>query len=106
MEKPKPPNHLRDPGRAYWQAVTGEFALEDHHLAILQTACEALDRAAEAREVIEKVGVLIVPKGGGMARANPATRIEKDSMLLFLRAQAALGLDVEQAAPVGRPPGR
>jgi P27 family predicted phage terminase small subunit len=106
MEKREPPKHLHDSGREYWQAVTGLFVLEDHHYAILQTACEALDRAAEARKEIERLGVLIVPESGGMARANPATRTEKDSMVLFLRAQQALGLDLDEPGPVGRPPGR
>jgi len=106
MAERKPPKHLNATGRAYWRAVLRSYGLEEHHIAILTTACEALDRAAQAREVIEKVGVLIAPKGGGMVRQNPAVRVEKDAQLVFLRAQKELGLDLEPAGPVGRPPGR
>ena len=105
-EKPIPPAHLRETGTAYWCAVVGTYELEDHHLAILATAAEALDRAAEAREVIEKSGVLLLPKSGGMVRLNPAVRVERDAQMVFLRAQKELGLDLEPPGPVGRPPGR
>lgn len=106
MTERKPPKHLDTVGRAYWRAVLRSYALEEHHIAILVTACEALDRAAQAREVIQKVGILIAPKSGGMVRQNPAIRVEKDAQLVFLRAQKELGLDLEPAGPVGRPPGR
>ena len=105
MPERKPPKHLDAAGRAYWRAVLRSYELEDHHIAILATACEALDRAAQAREVIQKVGILIAPKSGGIVRQNPAIRVEKDAQLVFLRAQKELGLDIEQAGPMGRPPG-
>ena len=106
MDDPKKheiPKHLAADGRSFWVAVADIFDLDDHHFAILAVAAESLDRAAEARAAIKKYGVLITPKGGGMARQNPATRVEKDALTMFLRAHSALGLDVETPGQVGRP---
>ena len=77
MAERKPPKHLRAAGRAYWRAVLRTYALEEHHIAILTTACDALDRAAQAREVVERVGIIVAPRTGAMVRRNPAVRVER-----------------------------
>lgn len=97
----KPPKHLGPEGRSYWRAVERRFALEEHHYAVLQAACEAKDRAAEARELIASQGMLIGGDGGRMARANPLLRVERDAWTAFLRAEKQLGLDVDAPSEFG-----
>ena len=55
--KPPPsPKHLSSEARSLWRSVLADYRLEPHHLAILQAACEALDRAAgltQERELLD-----------------------------------------------------
>ena len=86
--------------RRFWKRVTGEYDLESDARLILKTACEAYDRAAQARQLISTDGILL-----GMRR-HPAIDVEAQSQGLFLRAMRQLGLDIEPSGPVGRPAGK
>lgn len=99
---PSAPRHLTASARAFWRSVVGEYELEVHHLAILQAACEARDRLAEARAAIERDGPYVEGRFG--MKAHPALAIERDSRTAMLRALRELGLDLE--APISRPPTR
>ena len=94
------PAHLSQEMRKFWRRVTEEYELERDALLILKTACEAQDRAQQAREIIAKEG-LILDK-----RRHPAIDVEAQSQSLFLRAMRQLGLDISGPGPVGRPAGR
>jgi hypothetical protein len=50
----KTPAHLRPDTRAWWQSVHQDYDLEEHHSRLLTMACEAWDRACQAREIIAK----------------------------------------------------
>jgi P27 family predicted phage terminase small subunit len=95
-----PPAHLSIEMRRFWKRVTGEYDLESDARLILKTACEAYDRAAQARQLISTDGILL-----GMRR-HPAIDVEAQSQGLFLRAMRQLGLDIEPSGPVGRPAGK
>ncbi len=47
----------------------------------------------------------MVPDRFGQLKQNPATIIERDAKMAMLRALRALGLDIVQPGPVGRPVG-
>jgi phage terminase small subunit len=81
----------------------GEFVLESHHLHLLVLACEALDRAAQAREAIAEHGPVFVDRYG-QPRARPEVQIERDSRIAFARLLRELALDVEGPSESPRPP--
>jgi phage terminase small subunit len=100
---PRAPGHLRDAGKALWKTVLRDFDLEPHHLAILASACEAADRARDARMRVDQDGAIVDGRYG--PRAHPGIAIERDARIGMLRAIRELGLDLE--APVAaRPPTR
>ncbi|MFN7315261.1 MAG: P27 family phage terminase small subunit [Phycisphaerae bacterium] len=80
-----------------------EFDLESHHLHLLAMACEALDRAAAAREAIAEHGPVFTDRYG-QPRARPEVQIERDSRIAFARLLRELGLDVEGPVESPRPP--
>ena len=86
--------------KRFWRRAVSEFELESDALLILRTACEAWDRAQQARVAIAKDGLTV------NNRRNPCIDIEAQSQSLFLRAMRQLGLDIEPTGPVGRPVGR
>ena len=59
-----PPKHLSAAMRSWWQSVTKSFALEPHHLLLLERACCAWDRAEQAREILARDGLTHVFGGG------------------------------------------
>ena len=68
------------------------YELAEHHSRLLTMACEAWDRACEAREILAKDGIVI---GGREAavRPHPCIAIERDSRTAFARLIAQLNLD-------------
>ncbi len=94
------PQHLSVEMKRFWRRAVSEFELESDALLILRTACEAWDRAQQARVAIAKDGLTV------NNRRNPCIDIEAQSQSLFLRAMRQLGLDIEPTGPVGRPVGR
>lgn len=86
--------------RQFWARVVDEYELESDALLILRTACEAWDRAQQARKAIQADGLIL------NGRRHPGVDIEAASQNLFLRAMRQLGLDIVGPGPIGRPPGR
>lgn len=97
------PAHLSADARAFHDATLETFELEPHHLKLLVLACEALDRAGEARDVIRAHGV-VVPTADGSLKTNPACAVERDSRLAFARLCRELDLDGDPAFRDARPP--
>ena len=86
------PAHISDGGKALWRAVVPDRVLSPGRVALLQEALSALDRADQARVILEKEGLTVVTESTGMVRAHPLIRVEKDSRQLFIRAWDILGL--------------
>jgi phage terminase small subunit len=74
--------------------VHTNWRLEEHHSRLLTMACEAWDRACQAREILAKDGILLGGRQGG-ARPHPAVAIERDARIAFARLVAQLNLDGE-----------
>jgi hypothetical protein len=101
-----PPRPLGEHGMALWRSVTSQYAIEDAAgIEILQTACQALDRAEALKAQIDADGPVVRTKTG--LRDNPLLKHETASRSLCIRTLARLGLDLEplHAGP-GRPGGR
>jgi P27 family predicted phage terminase small subunit len=98
----KPPAHLSEEAREWWQSVTRDFDLEPHHLKLLQAACEAWDRMTLARQAVAKDG-LTFTDSRGVIKAHPAVSIERDARTAFARLVRELDLDAGALAE-RRPP--
>ncbi|MEQ1955316.1 P27 family phage terminase small subunit [Mesorhizobium yinganensis] len=100
---PNPPSHLSDAAKKWWRTVTEEYQLEPHHELLLKLAAEALDRAEQARAIIEQDGVTVLDDRKNV-RAHPAVAIEKDARTGFARLLRELDLDFEGGRSDRRPP--
>ncbi|MDN4982305.1 P27 family phage terminase small subunit [Bradyrhizobium sp. WYCCWR 13022] len=100
---PKAPPHLTDPTRLWWRSVVREYALEPHHLRLLQAACECWDRLQQSRELLARDGLVVEGREGGV-RPHPAVAIERDSRISFARLVRELDLDTEPAPSVRTAP--
>jgi len=100
----KAPAHLTAETGAWWLHVHGDFDLEPHHSRLLTLAAEAWDRCGQAREIIDRDGLVVVTADGGL-KQHPAVSIERDSRLAFARLLRELDLDAATPPERARPPG-
>ena len=95
MAKRQAPRHLRTATGKWWRSVVKEWELEEHHVRLLTLACEAWDRAEEARKTVETEGMIFKDRFG-QPKEHPAVGVERDSRISFARLLRELDLD---AAP-------
>ena len=100
----EPPDHLSPKASAWWSEVTRDYALEPHHLHLLQAACEAMDRMAQARAELAAHGSLTFADKNGAIKAHPAEAIERNARIGFARLVRELDLDAGATAETKRPP--
>lgn len=94
---PQPPKYLSAEARAWWRSVVEEYELTDTDLRLVRLAAEALDRAEQARQVLQRKGLTYAdPKRG--PRMRPEVVIEKDSRAAFAKLIRQLGLDTHEPA--------
>lgn len=91
---PAPPEHLRTGTRDWWRSVVAAYELEQHHLRLLQLACEAWDRAEQAREQLATDGVVYLDRFGA-PRKHPSVGIEEQARLAFAKLVRELDLEGE-----------
>jgi len=97
-ELPPPPGHLSEAMQTWWRQVMADYALDAHHLRLLECACDSWDTMTRAREEVRAEG-LTVPGPGGSRRRHPAVTIENDSRIAFARLLRELDLDCEPPPP-------
>src|SRR5689334_5701530 len=88
---PAPPDHLSDRAADLWREIVEEYVLVPHQLELLRRACEAADRADEARQLLEAEGLTITDRYG-QVKPHPAANIERDSRLAEARLLRELAL--------------
>ena len=98
---PQPPKHLTAQARQFWRSVCALFDLEEHNLDLLETACVQLQRASQARAIIDKEGMVIADRFE-QPKPHPAVELERQAAMAFVRIGRELGLSVE--ASDSRPP--
>lgn len=101
---PAPPRGLRGKAKTFWQKVCRDFVLEPHHYDVLEQACWSLQRAEEAREIVNTEGQFYRNEKTGALLRHPAVATEEKARAMFLRGLRELGLDI--AADEARPPAR
>lgn len=103
-KRAKVPEHLRPETKKWWRSVVRDYSLEEHHLRLLTAAAECWDRLCQARELLNKDGLVVEGREGGM-RPHPAVNIERDCRVGFARLIRELDLDVDPPGSGGtRPP--
>jgi|SRR6516162_286746 P27 family predicted phage terminase small subunit len=91
---PPPPAHLSAPAREWWETTINRYELQPHHLKLLELCLQAWDRWEQAREQIERDGLTVPGREGGM-RPHPCVGIERDARLAVARLVRELDLDAE-----------
>lgn len=99
----QPPAHLRSATKLFWRWVTAQYELEPPHTNLLTLAYEALDRCAEAREILAREG-LTVKDDRGNPRPHPLLSAERASQVAHARLMREIGLDATGNANSPRPP--
>jgi hypothetical protein len=92
------PTHLKTAGRRLWEAATSDFLIDAPGLELLRLAAEALDRADEAREAIERDGPYQRDRFDNVM-PHPALGVERDSRLAAARLIRQLGLTDPPSLP-------
>jgi P27 family predicted phage terminase small subunit len=98
MTLPPPPAHLSPSAARWWAATVAAYVLHEHHLRLLQLTCEAWDRAQAAREQLDRDGLTVAGREGGI-RPHPCIAIERDARLAVARLVRELDLDTEPPVP-------
>jgi P27 family predicted phage terminase small subunit len=93
LDLPAPPAHLSEPTQQWWRAIVHDYEFGPHHLRLLEAACGAWDRMEQARETLQREGLMVETKQG--RRAHPCVNIERDARIGFARLVRELDLDTE-----------
>ena len=85
------PKDLGKHGKSLWKSTMKGSRASEHDLALLETACQLLDRIHDCRERLLKEGLTV--KGRyGQPIAHPLVEIERVSMAEFRACVKLLGL--------------
>jgi P27 family predicted phage terminase small subunit len=96
-----PPKHLKLETKRWYASVIEQYQIEPHHEKLLTLACEAWDRATQAREAIAIHGIYFTDRFGA-PRKHPAVSVEESARIAFARLTRELDLDC--GAPATPPP--
>ncbi len=100
MRTKKAPAGLDAAGRVLWAAVTRDYELSAHELAILTEAARTVDLLTRLEaEVIEHGAVVESPQG---RRANPAAVEARQQRITLARLLAALRIPLDDSASSNR----
>lgn len=90
--------------KRFWYDCQKSLDFSVDGMEVLRVACQSLNRYLEAKEAIDKIGI-IYKAPNGMVKKNPACEVEKHSRQGFLQAVKMLGIDPgnEQKRGPGRP---
>jgi phage terminase small subunit len=92
---PAPPGHLSEPQKRLWTELVERFDFDIHELKLLRAACEALDRANQARRAIRKHGLTYESRYGAPV-ARPEIKIESQANRLASTLIRQLGIPTEE----------
>lgn len=104
MGRRQAPQHLSKRSGRFYRSIVNDYALEPHHEELLRRACEAMDRADEARDILAEEGLTVVDRYG-QTKPHPAVNIERDARIHVARMLRELDLEGEPD-PDPRPPRR
>jgi phage terminase small subunit len=89
--------------KRFWDRTLSVYAIEDeHHLALLRSACEQLSRAEQCRKVVEKQGLTFTDRYK-QPKPHPLLAEERSCLNAFRLLTRELGLDTESTPEVRGP---
>jgi P27 family predicted phage terminase small subunit len=92
------PAHLSPEAKTLWAALMNDYDISDSAgRALLRVACEAFERAEQARAAIKRTGAVCKDRFG-QPRASPWVNIERDARAQMVAALRALRLAPEEAS--------
>lgn len=102
-EIPAPPQHLSERSARLWSEVVAAYEFAPQQFELLQRACEAADRADEARDLLSEQGLTVTDRYG-QVKPHPAAAIERDSRIAEARLFRELALEPGPVEADPRPP--
>ncbi|TVS19295.1 MAG: hypothetical protein EA417_00895 [Gammaproteobacteria bacterium] len=101
-----PPEGLSDEAASWWREVCGSYALEPHHIRLLEAACREWDTAQEADRIVRREGLRIEDRFG-QVQPHPLAAVGRQARNAFRLLCRELGLDVSPSTEprVAPPPG-
>jgi phage terminase small subunit len=88
---PSPPAHLSKRMKKFWISIFDSKTLKPHETLIFVKACEAHDRAEQARRVLKREGLIFTDRFD-QPRSRPEITIERDSRAAFAKLLAQIHL--------------
>jgi P27 family predicted phage terminase small subunit len=96
MKAPRAPANLSATSRNLWGRLRDEYGIRDvAGLAVLEQALRSLDRAEQARRLLDRQGVVVTDRWG-QSKPHPAAAVERDSRAAFLAAVRQLGVQIPE----------
>jgi hypothetical protein len=86
-----PPEGLLTEGRKLWSAVTVDYELDQHELALLVAACRTADRLQDLAEALQGAPLTVENKRGDMI-VQPLLVEQRQQSLVLARLVASLRL--------------
>ena len=82
------PKGLNAEAKIFFRKIAGRYELNNAGLELLKVACFTLQRWREAKETLDKSGLIVK---GNIPRVHPAAKVEHDCRLSFCRMMKELG---------------
>jgi P27 family predicted phage terminase small subunit len=92
------PPHLSPEMKKFFKKIMTDFDLDTHHVTLLTKACECLDRAEEARQMVTADGLTTTDRYGSI-KPHPCCKLELDYKASARMLLRELGLDLEPPEP-------
>lgn len=89
---PEPPPHLTERSKNLWRTIGPREARGIARQTLFLAALEALDRAEQARLVIEGEGMTTTTERSGVAHVHPLLKVERDARAQFSKLWTDLRL--------------
>jgi hypothetical protein len=87
----QPPQGLQPEGIKLWQAVTVDYELDQHELALLLAACRTVDRLEDIAEALQGAPLTVENKRGDLI-VQPLLVEQRQQSLVLARLVASLRL--------------
>ncbi|MCC6486390.1 MAG: hypothetical protein IT364_02740 [Candidatus Hydrogenedentes bacterium] len=100
---PDPPDHLSERSKDLWRKVGPDEAKSIERRTLFQAGLEALDRADEARRIIQAEGMISKTTTTGAVHVHPALKIEREARAQFVRIWEVLNLRWNSQIDGGNP---
>jgi P27 family predicted phage terminase small subunit len=89
---PDPPEHLSERSKELWRKLGPDEAKSIERRTLFQAGLEALDRADEARRIIQAEGIISKTTTTGAVHVHPAVKVEREARAQFVRIWDLLNL--------------